>query len=62
LTTKILETYKQDISSLTLVPAAGGCFELSLGGDLLYSKLDTGNFPDEDTMVELIGQRLGAKA
>ena len=56
--TKILEAYKQKISGLNLVPGAGGCFELSLDGDLVYSKLATGDFPDEDNLVKDVGERL----
>jgi selenoprotein W-related protein len=46
------------IESLELVPDKGGCFELSLDGDLIYSKLRTGEFPDETQMVGLIGKQL----
>jgi selenoprotein W-related protein len=59
LTSKILETYKQQISELTLQPGSGGCFELSFDGDLVYSKLKTESFPDESAMVALAGERLG---
>ncbi len=55
---RILETYKQKLESLELVPSDGGCFELQLDGDLVYSKLETEQFPDEEEMVELVGQRL----
>jgi selenoprotein W-related protein len=55
---KLLGEYKQKIESLTLVPKGGGCFELSLDGDLAYSKLSTGEFPDEGEMVTLVGGRL----
>jgi selenoprotein W-related protein len=58
LTTTILEKYKQQLGSLTLVPSDGGCFELTLDGDLVYSKLESGEFPDEAAMVELVGSRL----
>ena len=58
LTTKLLTTYKQRIKDLKLIPASGGAFELSVNGELLYSKLKTGKFPDEQAMVELVGSRL----
>jgi selenoprotein W-related protein len=58
LTTKLLTTYKQQIKELKLVPGGGGCFELSLNGDLIYSKLKTGKFPDEKWAVEAVGARL----
>lgn len=59
---RILSEYKQQIGGLTLVPSGGGCFELSLDGQLIYSKLKTGEFPDEARMVAQIGNRLGVHA
>ena len=56
--TKILNRYKQQISVLQLEPSGGGCFELQANGEMVYSKLATGQFPDEDEMVAEIGRRL----
>jgi selenoprotein W-related protein len=58
LTGKLLSEYKQKISDLKLIPSGGGCFELTVNGELLYSKLQTGQFPDEKTMLEAVGKRL----
>jgi selenoprotein W-related protein len=55
---QILGTYKQKLESLELIPSSGGCFELSVDGKLLYSKLKTGEFPDEREMVRLVGEQL----
>jgi selenoprotein W-related protein len=52
LTERLLTTFKQGISSLVLEPSSGGCFELSVDGELVYSKLKTGQFPDEDKLVQ----------
>jgi selenoprotein W-related protein len=58
LTSKLLNTYKQKISDLTLIPSKGGCFELSVGGELIYSKVKSGEFPSEQWAVEAVGKRL----
>ena len=58
LTAKILMQYKQQISSLELQPDKGGCFELTAGEELIYSKLETKEFPDEEQMIAEIGNRL----
>lgn len=58
MTTKLLTTYKQRIENMTLIPASGGCFELSVNGELIYSKLKTGQFPNEQAMLEAVGKRL----
>jgi selenoprotein W-related protein len=56
-----LSEYKQKLSSLELEPASGGCFELSADGQLVYSKLQTGGFPDENAVVADIGRLLQRK-
>ena len=43
---------------MKLIPAGGGCFELTVDGDLLYSKLKTREFPDEQAMLDAVGKRL----
>ena len=58
MTAKLLVALKQRVESLRLIPSRGGCFELAVDGDLLYSKLKTGTFPDEDTMVQAVADRL----
>ena len=59
MTDRILGTYKQKVQSLTLVPSRGGCFELTVDGKLVYSKLQTGEFPDERKLVAQLGQMAG---
>jgi selenoprotein W-related protein len=54
----LLSTYKQKIRDLKLIPASGGCFELTVNGELLYSKLKVGSFPDEQAMLDAVGARL----
>ena len=60
MTAKLLPRYKRSISRYVMIPSQGGCFELSVGGKRLYSKLATGKFPDEETLVREVGKALGA--
>ena len=60
--TKLLTTYKQKIAGLELEPSSGGCFELTLDGKLVYSKLKTGEFPDEEAMIEEVGKQLASRS
>ncbi|NBU75138.1 MAG: SelT/SelW/SelH family protein [Planctomycetes bacterium] len=55
MTGKILSRYKTRISSLELQPSDGGCFELTVDGKLIYSKLKERTFPDESWAVEAVG-------
>jgi selenoprotein W-related protein len=58
LAAKLLTEFKQKIKNFTLVPAGGGAFEVKVNGELVYSKLKTGAFPDEDAMLSEVGGRL----
>jgi selenoprotein W-related protein len=62
LTAKLLPRFKRAISRFVMIPSTGGCFELTVGGKKLYSKLKTGTFPDEDELVEAVGKVIGAWA
>ena len=57
----MLTALKQKVSGMTLVPAGGGCFELTANGELVYSKLATGKFPDEQDIVDQLEKRLAKK-
>lgn len=61
MTTRLLSTFKQKIKDLKLIPASGGCFEVTLNSDLVYSKLKTGTFPDEEVIVNAVTSRLSGK-
>jgi selenoprotein W-related protein len=55
---KILGMFKTRVKEFTLVPATGGCFEVQANGELIYSKLATGQFPDEFAVVDMVGERI----
>ena len=62
MTEKILSELKRDVKQLRLIPSKGGCFEVSVNQDLIYSKLDTGEFPDDDEIVGVVKSRVGTPA
>jgi len=53
-----LLTLKQRIASLRLVPSGGGAFEISVNGKKIYSKLETGEFPDFDAVLKAVKAKL----
>jgi len=57
LASRILTEWKQKVTSLELVPSGGGCFEIEVDGNLIYSKLATGSFPEEDAILQQLKQR-----
>jgi selenoprotein W-related protein len=42
------------VRAVKLVPSSGGAFEVRLNGDLLHSKLETGEWPDFDALAQQI--------
>jgi selenoprotein W-related protein len=54
LTEKLLSSGKQRIKSLELSPFGDGRFEVYKNGQRIYSKLETGTFPDETAIVNQI--------
>jgi len=49
---KILVAHKRRVGALELVPSDGGVFEVSVNGKNIYSKKQTGEFPDFDALVK----------
>lgn len=49
---------KQRIKRVVLIPSKGGCFELKVGEQLLYSKLKTGKFPNEEELIKAVEKLL----
>jgi selT/selW/selH-like putative selenoprotein len=54
LTEKLLVSGKQRIKSLELVPFSDGRFEVFRNDKKIYSKLEKGEFPNEDMIVKQI--------
>lgn len=48
---------KQKIGGVKLVPSGGGAFEVSVNGRKVYSKLETGEFPEAEVILKAIRQQ-----
>ena len=55
---KLLDTYKTRLGEVALVPSGGGAFEVSADDTKIYSKLETGRFPNERALVKEVGGKL----
>jgi len=49
----LMTSLKRKLTSLELVPSDKGRFEVSIDGNLVYSKLETKEFPDDMAIVQL---------
>ena len=54
---QLLVAHKKDIAAFSLVPSDRGKFELSLNGELIFSKLQEGRFPDYGEVEAQIAAR-----
>jgi selenoprotein W-related protein len=57
LSDRLLTALKQKVSGLKLIPSGGGCFEVTVDGELIYSKLATGEFPNEADILRTVEAR-----
>ncbi len=53
----LLGELKQKLRVLELEPSGGGCFEVDVDGRSIWSKLATGQFPDEGAMLAAVSGR-----
>ena len=58
MTDRLLREFKQDIESFTLIPGGGGRFEVTIDGDLAFSKLKEGRFPEYEEIQPEIAKRI----
>jgi len=56
---ELLKNFEDRIESVTVVPSDSGRFEVSLDGQLIYSKLETGRHAQPGEIVGLIQESLG---
>ena len=55
---EILSELEDSVASLTLIPSGGGRFEWKVDGDLVYSKAETGRYPEMNELKELVYAKL----
>ena len=53
----LLKSHETKIASIRLIPSDGGRFEVTVGGELLFSKLKAGRHAQEGEILRLIGRR-----
>ena len=58
LTDEVLKAFEFQLASVELIPSKGGVFEVSLDGELLYSKRELGRHAEPGEVVRLLEARL----
>jgi len=55
---ELLKEFEPEIESLSLIPSDGGRFEVSVDGQLIYSKLETHRHADPGEVAGLVRKHL----
>jgi selenoprotein W-related protein len=55
---ELLTTFEQQIGAVALAPATGGVFEVTVNGEMLWSRKDAGRFPDIKELKQLVRDRI----
>lgn len=58
LTKEILQLLKEKVKGIELVPSSGGAYEISVDNEKIYSKLETGQDPDNKWVLRELAERL----
>ena len=55
---ELLSTFGQDIASVTLIPATGGLFQITLDGEVIWDRKERGGFPDVKVLKQMVRDRV----
>ncbi len=58
---ELLKNFESDVASVKLVPSDGGRFEVSVDGNLVYSKMRSGRHAEPGEIEKLIARRVKKK-
>ena len=53
-----MREYDYDIETFKIVTASQGKFEVTIDGELVFSKLETGRFPSNEEIKEAVKARI----
>ena len=51
---ELLHDHWKKISQVTLIPSSGGVYEITYGDNLIWSKKETGKFPEPAEILEKV--------
>ena len=60
LTAELLKDFESEIESLELIPSSGGRFEVTVNGDLIFSKLATARHAEAGEIQKLLKAKIKA--
>ena len=58
----LMRRFTYDLSEIELIPWDEGSFDVKVGGELVHSMFREGGFPESDTIIAAVQERLTAGA
>lgn len=58
----LMRKFLYDISSIEIIPWHDGSFDVSVGGQMVHSMMREGGFPENETIIQAVEERLAATA
>ena len=55
---ELLTTFEQEIGSVALSPGTGGVFDITVDGEKIWSRQESGRFPDIKELKQLVRDRV----
>ena len=55
---ELLTTFEDEIGAVALTPGTGGVFEVSVDGDVIFSRKEAGRFPESKELKQLVRDRI----
>lgn len=55
---ELLTTFEQDVTRVSLKPGTKGIFDITLNGELIYSRKTEGRFPESKEVKQLVRNRI----
>lgn len=59
LVSALMTTFLYELGSIEIIPWQDGAFDVVVGGDLVHSMNRDGGFPEHETIIGAVRERLG---